>query len=126
MFLQFVSYHFAKQEKLKFLLYSKIRKILRINRFNTLAKYFFWLGFNRIFNYVHGMHCLITWFVTTFIVPGHLQSNLCITTTLGTQNLWPLLTGGRYSELVLCYKNWNWDPKIVVIVDKWSLSGGGH
>jgi hypothetical protein len=32
---------------------------------------------------------------------SHLQSNLCITTTLGTQILWPSLTGGRYSEVVV-------------------------
>jgi len=32
------------------------------------------------------------------------QSNLCTTTTQGTQNLWPLLTGGRCSEVTLCYK----------------------
>jgi hypothetical protein len=30
---------------------------------------------------------------------------LCTMITLGTQNLWPLLTGGRCSEVVLCYKN---------------------
>jgi hypothetical protein len=34
-----------------------------------------------------------------------IQSNLCITTTLGTKNLWPLLTGGRCSEVALCYEN---------------------
>jgi len=34
-----------------------------------------------------------------------LQSNLCVTTTLGSQNLWPLLTGGRCSEVALCYEN---------------------
>jgi len=50
----------------------------------------------------------------------HVQSNLCITTTLGTQNLLPLLTGGRCLEVALRYENWNWDPKIVVAVDKWS------
>jgi len=30
-----------------------------------------------------------------------IQSNLCTTTTLGTLNLWPLLTGGRCSEVYL-------------------------
>jgi len=39
---------------------------------------------------------------------------------------WSLLTGGRCSEVALCYENWNWDPKIVVAVDKWSLFGGGR
>jgi len=34
-----------------------------------------------------------------------IQLNLCITTTLGTQNLWLLLTGGRCSEFALCYEN---------------------
>ncbi len=27
--------------------------------------------------------------------------NLCTTTTLGTQNLWPLLAGGRCSEVIV-------------------------
>ena len=54
------------------------------------------------------------------------QSNLCTTTTLGTPNLWPLLTGGRCSEVALCNKNRKWDTKIVVAVDKWSLFGGGR
>jgi len=49
-----------------------------------------------------------------------IQSNLCITTTLGSQNLWPLLTGGRCTEVALCYENWNWDPK------KWSLQTSGR
>ncbi len=34
---------------------------------------------------------------------------------------WPLLTGGSCSY-ALCYENWYWDPKIVVAVDKWSLT----
>jgi len=33
------------------------------------------------------------------------QSNLCVMTNLGTQNLWSLLTGGRCSEVALCYEN---------------------
>ncbi len=37
--------------------------------------------------------------------PSYVQSNLCIATTLGTQNLWPLLTGGRCSEVALLYEN---------------------
>jgi len=53
---------------------------------------------------------------------GKIQLNLCTTTTLRTQNLWPLLAGGRCSEVALCNNNWNWDPKIVVVVDKWSLT----
>ena len=28
------------------------------------------------------------------------------------------MTGGRISEEASWYKNWNWDPKIVVVVDK--------
>ncbi len=36
---------------------------------------------------------------------AHIQSNLCITTTLGTQSLRPLLTGGRCPEVALCYEN---------------------
>ncbi len=34
-------------------------------------------------------------------------------TTLETQSLWPLLTNGRCSEVALCYKNLNWDLKLV-------------
>jgi len=32
-----------------------------------------------------------------------LQSNLCTMATLGTQKMWSLLTGGRCSEVPLCY-----------------------
>ncbi len=39
------------------------------------------------------------------------QSNLCTTNTIGTLNLWSLLTGGRCSEVALCNKSWKWDPK---------------
>jgi hypothetical protein len=39
----------------------------------------------------------------------HVQSNLCTTTTLGTQNLLPLWTGGHCSEVALCYEDLNWD-----------------
>ena len=53
-----------------------------------------------------------------------LQSDLCTTTNLGIPNLWPLLTGGRCSEVALSYKNWKWDPKMVVAVGKWSIFGG--
>ena len=45
-----------------------------------------------------------------------IQSNLYTTTTLGTLNFWSLLTGGRCSEVALCYKQWKWDPKTVVVV----------
>jgi len=31
-------------------------------------------------------------------------------------NLWPLLTGGRCSEIALCYINLNWGSKMVVAV----------
>jgi hypothetical protein len=44
---------------------------------------------------------------------------------LGTQNLWPLLTGSRCSEVDLQYKDLNWYFKIVVDVGRWSLFGGG-
>jgi hypothetical protein len=37
-----------------------------------------------------------------------------------------LLTGGRCSEVALCYKIRKWDPKTVVVIDKWSLLGGGR
>ena len=46
------------------------------------------------------------------------QSNRCTTTTLGTPNLWPLLTVGRLSEVALCYKNLKWNLKIVVCLNK--------
>ncbi len=32
-------------------------------------------------------------------------SQTCVMTTHGTQNFWPLLTGGRCSEVALCYEN---------------------
>ncbi len=56
----------------------------------------------------------------------HVQSNLCTTTTLGNQNLWPLLTDGRCSEVTLFYKTYKWDSKMVVVIDRWSLFGGGR
>ncbi len=44
-------------------------------------------------------------------------------TTLGTQNLWTLLTGGCCSEVALCYKDFNLDNKMAVvhILGRWSL-----
>jgi hypothetical protein len=44
------------------------------------------------------------------------------TTTLQTQNMWPLLTGGRCSEVSLCYKIEKRHPKLVVAEDKWSYT----
>jgi hypothetical protein len=57
---------------------------------------------------------------------NQVQSNLCITTNLGTPNLWPLLTGGCCSEVALCYENLNRDSKIVSAAGRWSLFGGGR
>ena len=45
---------------------------------------------------------------------------------LGTPNLWLLLTGGRFLEVAVCYKNRKLYFKIVVHVEKWSLFGGGQ
>ena len=50
------------------------------------------------------------------------QSNLCTTTTLGTLNLWPLLTGGRCSEVALCYKKVKMEPQNGVVAGRWSLA----
>jgi hypothetical protein len=41
-----------------------------------------------------------------------IQINLSITTTLGTQKYWSLLTGGRYSEKTLCFKSSKCDQLI--------------
>jgi hypothetical protein len=54
------------------------------------------------------------------------QSNLCRTTTIGTQKQWPLLTGGRFSEVIYVSKCSKWDLKMAVVVDRWSLFGGGR
>ncbi len=35
--------------------------------------------------------------------------------------MWPLLTGGRCSKGALCYKDLNWDSKMVAAVAKLSL-----
>ena len=64
------------------------------------------------------------YFPTRFFSHQDKRSNLCRTTTFGTLNLWPLLTGGQSSEVVLCYKKWKWNPKIAVVVGSWSLFGG--
>jgi hypothetical protein len=45
------------------------------------------------------------------------------TATFGILNLWPLLTGGRCSEVGLCYYDLNWDSKMAVAVGRWSLTG---
>ncbi len=52
----------------------------------------------------------------------YVQPNLCATTTLETPNFWPLLTGGRCSEVDLCYKGF-WDFKMVVVA---GIFGGGR
>ncbi len=50
------------------------------------------------------------------------------TTTLGNTNLWPLLTGGRCSEVDLCYLDLNLGLKYdsrcrqVVVIWRWSLA----
>jgi hypothetical protein len=53
------------------------------------------------------------------------QSNLSTTTTLETPKLWPLLTDGHSSEVSQYSKNRKRNAKIVVVVNKWSFSGGG-
>jgi hypothetical protein len=40
-----------------------------------------------------------------------IQSNLCTMSTLGTPNLWPLLTGGRCSGVGVYYKTEFGTPK---------------
>jgi len=53
------------------------------------------------------------------------QSNLCTMTTLGTQNYWPLLTGGRRSFML---KKITLGPEdsgrcwLVVAIRRWSLT----
>jgi len=42
--------------------------------------------------------------------------------TLGTQNLWPLLSGGRCPEVTLCYKAQNWDSIMLAVIRRWSLT----
>jgi len=37
-----------------------------------------------------------------------------------------LLTGGCCSEVALCYETLNWDSKMVVVIDRWSLFRGGR
>jgi len=54
-----------------------------------------------------------------------MQSNLCTTATLGTQNLWPLLTGGRCSEVPLCYKQGKQDQDIVVAIRRYVVVSSG-
>jgi hypothetical protein len=64
--------------------------------------------------------------LSAFHIIFYVQSNFCTTTTLRTPNLWLLLTGGRCSEVGLCYKESNWDSKRIVAVSRWSLYGGGR
>ncbi len=64
----------------------------------------------------------------TFLKEGYfkMQSNLSTTTNLGTLKFWSLLTGNRCSEIPLYSKCGKWDARIVVVVDRWSLFGGGR
>ncbi len=54
------------------------------------------------------------------------QSNLSTTTTHGAQKYCRLLTGGRCLEVIYVGKVSNGTTKKVVVVDRWSLLGGGH
>jgi hypothetical protein len=59
------------------------------------------------------------------IEDNKLQSNLLTTTTLGTQNLWPLLTGGRYLEVIYVIKGLVGTSKLhrqVIAIRRWSLA----
>ncbi len=62
----------------------------------------------------------LKWHITTYYSNKNFEvlSNLCTT----TQNLWPLLRGGRCLEVAFWYKNWRWNPKMLANVDKWSLT----
>jgi hypothetical protein len=51
---------------------------------------------------------------------------LVLTTTLGTQHLWPLLTGGRCLGVDFCYEDSNWYSEMVVSVDRWPFVGVGR
>ncbi len=55
---------------------------------------------------------------------GQILLNLQIKSNLWTttQNLWPLLTGGRYLEVFWVAKNWCWGFHMVVTLGRWSLA----
>jgi hypothetical protein len=55
----------------------------------------------------------VTKMINFFLV----QSSLCITITLVTQNLWLLLTRGRFSEL-----KFDSNMMVVVAIRRWSLA----
>jgi hypothetical protein len=61
-------------------------------------------------------HSFLKFHIHSFTQNKYVQSNLYTTTTLGTQNFRPLLTGGRFSEVGLCYKDMYLDSKMVVVV----------
>ena len=44
------------------------------------------------------------------------QSNLCTTTPLRTQILWPVVTGGRYSEVM--FKSSKLDHQMVAVIGR--------
>jgi hypothetical protein len=71
--------------------------------------------------------------IMTIVFPKHdlqhssnleVHSNLCKTNTLGTTKKWQLLSGGRFFGDHLCNKSSNWDLKMVVVIDRWSLFVG--
>ncbi len=73
---------------------------------------------------VYMCKCLCLFVYVCACVSVCVQSNLSTTATLGTQNLWPLLTVGRCSEVPLYYRQGKRGRSIVVAVGSRSLFRG--
>ncbi len=93
-----------------------------------------WLGSRQCHNFpqvwynIDGILCHIAPVPWMNIIGFNFTNTVILesTTTFGTPNLWPLFTGGRCSVVGLCYKDSNWDSKVVVAVGRWSLFGSGR
>jgi len=103
-----------KQKLIQIMMTNLLNDVIRILFF--LSRLWIKFGYNSYKLISNGF--TIFWFGT--------QSNLCTTTTLGTPTLWPLLTDDRFSDAGLCYKDSNWDSKLMVAIDRWSVFGGGR
>ncbi len=67
-------------------------------------------------------------FSTSNLKKNHIYSpflsaycNCMYTINLGIPNSWPLVNGGRWSQVSLCYTDLNWDSKMVVALGRWSF-----
>ncbi len=104
---------FYNNEKKYWINLLVILKYAQIMTFNWLMIYYMRLVKNEFIIFRKIVEIFSSW---SYLI----QSNLSSTTTLGTSNLWPLMTGCRCLGVSLCYRYLY--CKMVAIVGRWSLS----